>query len=151
MDAYKDKDLEGSFRTTESGLRTGQEINIQSTIRSLNQDFYIKSVKFTMRTHDSFQYEVNLMTQKTAGLIDFLQRQLMAKAKELEIDENAVLTKHAQKTEIITVSESVVKDLGSGVDEPIPNYVYGPYHPTGPWPTDKKRGFTWGSGVKFTS
>jgi hypothetical protein len=151
MDAYKDKVLEGSFRTIESGLRAGQEINIQSTIRDINQDFYIKSVRFTMRTHDSFQYEVELMTQKTAGLIDFLQRQLMAKAKELELDENAVITKHAQKTEIMELSESIVKDIGSGVDEPIPDYIFGPYFPTDPWPTDKKRVFTYDSGVKFSA
>lgn len=139
MDAYKDKILEGSFRTIESGLTAGQKINIQSTIRGLDQDFYIKSVRFTMKTNDSFEYEIGLMTQKTAGLIDFLQRQLMNKVKELDLEEGSAITKYVQITETITMTESVVKDIGSGVDEPIPAYVIGPYYPTDDWPTDKKR------------
>lgn len=149
MDAYKNELLEGSFKTIESGLLSGQKINIQSTIRSIDEDFYIKSVKFSLRTPENFEYDVDLMTQKTAGIVDFLQRELLKKAKELEIDPDAILTKHAQKPEEIIIEESVVKDIGSGVDEPIPDYVFGPYHQTDPWPTDKKRQFVWG-GIQFS-
>ena len=151
MDAYKDKLIEGSFKTLESGFFAGQKINLQSDIRDIDQDFYIKSVKFIMRTPEKFEYEVSLITEKTATLVDFLQKQLLDKVKELDLVEEAVITKYAQKNEAFKTEEVITKDIGNGVNEPIPDYVFGPYWPTDEWPTNKKRQIVWSDNFKFVA
>ncbi|MCK4454520.1 hypothetical protein KAU51_04260 [Candidatus Parcubacteria bacterium] len=77
---YKDPIKKGSFRTYESGLEPGQEINVNSTIRSISQDFIIQSVSFNARTPDDFEYTINIMTQRDKSLMEFLQNQAMQPA-----------------------------------------------------------------------
>jgi len=73
--AYKDPLKKGSFETYEAGLFSGQKINVNSTLRGINQDFIIESVSFVPRTPLNFVYKVNLMTQQDKGLLDFLENE----------------------------------------------------------------------------
>ena len=74
---YKDPIFKGSFITNEAGLSPGQQINVQSTIRDINQDFVIQSVNFNARTPEDFEYTVKIMTQRDKELMEFLQNQAM--------------------------------------------------------------------------
>ena len=80
LTAYKDPIKKGSFETYRAGLRTGQEININSTLRSVNQNFIIKSILFSMRTPNDFDYDVEIMTQPDKSLMEFIQNQAMQPA-----------------------------------------------------------------------
>ena len=70
---YKDPLVEGSFETIEKGLRSGQEINVQSTVRGLNKDFLIRKVSARMRTTDTMEYVIDLVMTKSTGIIDFFR------------------------------------------------------------------------------
>ena len=70
---YKDPLVEGSFGTLEKGLRSGQEINVQSTVRGLNKDFLIRKVSARMRTTDTMEYVIDLVMTKSTGIIDFFR------------------------------------------------------------------------------
>jgi len=146
MDAYKDQICEGGFKSTTSGWRAGQLLNINSTIRGVNQDFIIKSVDFNMRTPTDFEYNVSLITQKTLGVVDVLQKILLDKAKELDIDKSAIITKHGQHSESLIFDESVSKTLGTTE----PTYVIGEHFSSNPWPTDTIRTAVIDGGAKIS-
>jgi len=153
LDAYANKISEGSFDTYESGLRSGQTIAIQSTIRNLNDNYVIQRVSLSMRTPTEGLWSIELATLRTLGIIDFLQRLLQSNNQEITDSENKILEKSyvisetAQVTEVITrispytdqqtaqVTESISKDpLGANVS---PEWVLAPYAPAGH--TDTKR------------
>lgn len=150
LDAYKEKLTDGSFTTYNSGLVSGQQIHIQSDLRGIDQYFVIKRVSFRMKTYNSFEYDIDLITQKTMGLVDFLQKQVLDKDKEVDVDRNQQLTKYVQKDEALTINETDVKQKGEDEEEMTPQWVFGPYHPENDYPTDNKKVPTFDSGAKFT-
>ena len=80
LTAYKDPIKSGKFDTYIAGLKAGQEININSTLRSVNQNFIIQSVLFSAWTPTDFEYSVEVMTQPDRSLMEFLQNQAMQPA-----------------------------------------------------------------------
>ena len=137
---------EGTFTTREPGLRVGQQIRIQSTIRGVDEFFHISRISTVLDKPDRFKNTATLMTQRTWGMIEFLQNELIRKDKEIEIDPNEVLdlieaaletinfaeafitsTDHNKQTESVVMGEATVvtKDLGTC-------FVYAPFPvPTG--------------------
>ena len=75
--AYKDPVQKGEFKTLVAGLVSGQQINIQSDIRSLNQNFIIEAVTFECRTPTDFDYQVSVMTQRSKTLIEFFEKEIL--------------------------------------------------------------------------
>jgi hypothetical protein len=146
LEAWKEKVFEGSFQTYEPGIFPGQKIRIQSDIREIDQEFFVKTVNFRMRTQSEFIYEVEIMTQRTADLIDFLQKQLLDKMKEVDLTEEEYLTDYLQTDETISIAESLTKAKGSESNT-TPIWVAGPYFP-GDWPTDNKRAMRANTGAK---
>jgi len=146
LEAYGNKLQEAIFETYESGLRSGQAINIQSDIRDINEYFLIQRVRLQMRTPTEGIWTVELATLRTMGIIEFLQNLLRDKDKEIIYAEDEVLEKHyidyltAQVTEeidtitpeqdyqTIQVSESIEKNpMGEDTE---PDWVLGAYVPT---------------------
>jgi len=103
--AYSGRISEGSFITYKKGLRSGQLINIQSTIRDLDENFLINRVSAKMRTEDEMMYNVSLVSTKTMGIIEFLQKLLMADDRKLTINEDEVVDKLWSGEETFTVQE----------------------------------------------
>lgn len=102
---------EGSFATQTVGLDTGQLINIQSTIRGIDTDYVISRITSKLHTPTEFIHECTLVTSKTFGMIEFLQKLLMEKDKEIEIGENEVSDEVESVEETINIGESVVASL----------------------------------------
>jgi len=155
LTAYANNIKEGSFQTYESGLRSGQAINIQSTVRGTNESFLIQRVNLQMRGPNDGLWTVELATLRTLGIIDFLQKLLMAYDRMGAIAESEIVTLEMSRTDQQTVdvtesitkktpnadtqtancTESISKDpLGAGV---APDWVLAPYVPSGH--TDTKR------------
>jgi len=90
LSAYANSIVEGSFETYESGLESGQVINIQSTIRDIDENFLIQSVQLKMRTPSDGFCRVELATMRTIGIIDFLidllqtERRIVIREQEQE-------------------------------------------------------------------
>jgi len=156
--AWAEEMNDGSFRTKEHGLRVGQAINIQSTIRGLDKTFIIKGVRGIMKTPTDMNYEAILLASESMGAIDFFQKLLMNKDKEIEIKTDevldkiesafedillteafVVLTDHNRQLETINFGESVlVQALNYSVE-----FVYAPFAP----PTGFKREGNYDSAV----
>jgi len=70
---FKDPAEKAEFITKVPGLYSGQEINITSTERSLNQDYNIEQVVFQSDHPHQFHYKVRCSTQRQYGLDDFVE------------------------------------------------------------------------------
>lgn len=82
---------EGSFETYQSGLDVGQQININSVVRGVNQNYVISRINTKMRSPNDFIHDVTLVTTQTFGMVEFLQKLLMEKDKEINISQDEVL------------------------------------------------------------
>lgn len=78
----------GQFVTKTDGLRAGQKINIQSDIRGLDNDYIISRVLMQTHTPFDFRYTVDIMTTKTNNFVDLMQKLLLDKNKNIDIDAN---------------------------------------------------------------
>lgn len=96
---------EGSFGTYKTGLKVGHRINIQSTNRSIDDYFIISRISSKLHTPTSFVHVCTLVTKQTYGMIEFLQKLLIQKDKEIEISADEVLDTVLQLSETVTVSD----------------------------------------------
>jgi hypothetical protein len=142
-----------SFITKEAGLKSGQKINIQSSIRHIDNDFTIEKVITTMRTPASgFFYSVEASTGRSLGIINFLQKQIEDTNKKVGVfkQEGEVLDIIVDLEDIdsITISEEIKindathildletidsviisEDLLRAVIDSPPTWVFAPYFP----------------------
>jgi hypothetical protein len=106
LEAYANALVEGSFNTYTPGLRSGQTITIQSTIRGINEEYIIQSVTFRARTDDSYIYTVKVATLKTVGIINVL-RDLLRKRLVTEL-EGAILLTLLEFLDFTSASDEVI-------------------------------------------
>jgi len=99
---------EAKFKTKQSGLEVGQKIRIQSTVRNIDDFFIIRSISAYLKTPDELEYNVTAQIAEKMGGIEFLQKLLIQKDKEIQINADEVLDKIELAIEQITISESVV-------------------------------------------
>ncbi|NCD40550.1 MAG: hypothetical protein EOL88_00510 [Bacteroidia bacterium] len=154
LESYAQSVREGSFRTYESGLKSGQTLSINLTDLGIADQFIIQRVALKMITRTKGEWTVELATTQTMGIIQFLQDKLLSN-DNLELNEDEVLEKYyidSQRVQVteevevldqkedhqdVEVTEDLQKDpFGAGVH---PDFVLCPYTPTGQ--TDKKREF----------
>jgi hypothetical protein len=112
---------EGSFKTYTAGLRSGQLININSSLRGVSEDYVIQSVKMRQLSPTSEYpavWTVSLATLRTIGIINILQKLLLD--EELEINEQETL---------LTFLQFLGTDNSLGVTDSIsaPTTTTGPY------------------------
>lgn len=152
--AYADKISEGSFRTYESGLKVGQKIHLISSVWGYDEWFIINRITSRVRKPDTGEMEhtCSLVTTRTMGMIDILQKLLTLENKKIEIKKDEVLDKIEEIQEEISISEQVTKYSNINITETISisenvrrdpwgagvvTIVLGPYTPTGD--SDPKR------------
>lgn len=104
--SYQAEFYEGSFRTYNDGLRSGQVITIDSTQRGKNIDVLIQSVEAKMRdpSGDALEYVVRFATLKSIGIIEYLQNQL--RSREVIEDDRDTLTNYYSFTDEATAEDS---------------------------------------------
>lgn len=110
---------EGNFSTIESGLRVGQQIRINSVIRGVDKFYHISRINTTMRDPNTFVHDVTLMSQRTWGMVEFLQDQLIKKDKEIVISQDEVLDKIETALESIVINENIVQQITTQLSETI--------------------------------
>lgn len=90
VDTYCNPIITGSFKTDQNGLRAGQIISIQDSVRGLDTDYVIQSVRATQdggEFSDYFIYDVEFGTT-LFGFIEFYQKLLATKdAIESNVDD----------------------------------------------------------------
>ncbi|KKN18199.1 hypothetical protein LCGC14_0958350, partial [marine sediment metagenome] len=117
--AWAEQINEGSFSTRSSGLRVGQEITVNSAIRGINEKFHISRISTILATPTQLENKVTLMSQRTFGMVEFLQKELIRKDKEIEIDPNEVLDKIESAFESIIILEALVQQAAIAIAEGI--------------------------------
>jgi hypothetical protein len=88
--AYAQTLSEGEFVTETSGLRAGMAIDIQSDSRGINETFIINKVTTVQFSPNTFSYRVSLITTRTMDLVMLLQKLLLQKTEEIEVNPNDV-------------------------------------------------------------
>lgn len=97
------------FETNTSGLLAGQTIDINSTLRNINQPFKIDRITTMLRTPTTFTYRVELVTADNITMNDVLNKLLVTNVSDqINIGLNEVLQVLYSATEDITITESVV-------------------------------------------
>ena len=121
---------EGYFRTTRSGLKSGQKITINSPICGINNEtFKITRVTMKTRSSDSFEYEVQLLASENIGIIDVLGKLLVTdQANQYETLENEILVQVYGYLEEIVAGETW-RTNPWGLNT-LPIWVAGPHYPT---------------------
>lgn len=107
LTAYKNGIIEGSFETYTTGLRSGQIINITSTLLNVNEDFLVQEVAFKMVTPETYIYQVRLATLRTIGIVEFLIGLIRSEQRILESDSEVIIEKYVRPKENIDVSETI--------------------------------------------
>lgn len=132
--AYKTTISEAEFSTYEEGLHTGQTINVQSTLRGLDEDYIINKLEWKVFGVDASDNstrlicKASLVTTRTFGYTQLLQRLLNKERNALTVNEGDIL-------EVIQTFE----DTASGVDactfsaSPDTTYRYSPSSRAARW------------------
>jgi hypothetical protein len=123
-----------NFKTYTYGLRAGQTINIQSTIRGYDDDFKIQMIRSRLKTPhtDELIHDVEAVTADDVGINDILAKLLITNpSDQIEI----------QQDEVVERIRQLEDDLGITDSAPTGSYTEGPYVWDG---ADSKYGFsTW--------
>ena len=151
LEAYGKKINEGNFETYESGLVSGQLININIPSRGISGDFVIQTAQLEMQTANTGKWLLTLASLRTLSIIQFLQGLFLSSNQVIEIDENEVLEKAYYANEDFNITEEVEQKSKVANQENIEiteyvarepsdiDFVLAPYTPTGT--TDPKREF----------
>ena len=145
--AYRTTLSEAEFDTYQAGLHVGQQITVQSTLRGLNDDYIINKLEWRVFGVDASDRstklvcKASLVTTRTFGYTQLLQRLLNQEKKSLVIDEDEVVDLVEGITEEISVSDAVVSSVSHNpISEAITlsetttgNKDYGESYVLGPW------------------
>lgn len=136
-----------SFVTHNSGLRTGQTINISSIKRNFTRNYKIERITTNLRTPDKLSHQIDcIAVGESVSMVDILNKLLIKNVSDqIEIGENEVVDRLFSVLETITLQETFVISLSHNpqsetitlnevdIEQPL-NYatifVYGPYTPT---------------------
>ncbi len=105
--AWANSISDATFETMTVGLAVGQQINVASTIRGVDEDYVISRMSTTMVNGTQMTHVVTLVTTKTYGMIEFLMSLLINKDKEIEIRDGEVVDL------VEAISETIVVDDGT--------------------------------------
>jgi len=117
LTAYADKIVEGSFLTDTEGLRSGQMINVKSTVRGVDEDYLIQKVTTRMKTPTVMTYEVELATLRSVGLIDLLINLLNTGSRIIDESSQQVLELALFNIEVVTIEEDFQVEASTEADE----------------------------------
>lgn len=121
LTAWAASTKEGGFDTVEPLLDVGQQINISSTLRGLDQDYIISRIVSTLRPNGrQYLHTVTLVTTKTYGMVEFLIALLRQRDKDIVINQNEVFGTIRTMSDEVEMADT----LGTPV-ETSPPYLYG--------------------------
>lgn len=101
---YANDIVEGSFKTMTTGFIAGQYININLSTYGINDDYIIQKVTATSIGGGTFEYEIDIASSKTMGIIRFLIELLEANKNLIELDDNEVVD------ELFNITDSLLSD-----------------------------------------
>lgn len=129
--AFANELIEVKFFTYNSGLRSGQVISINSTKRSISDDFLIKNITFKPIDPNTFGYSVELITTQKYDLLNLLQK--IIEPEGFNEDENETSERIYVSQESINIDDSETDQVSPELDEQTvtisPNELLDPVDP----------------------
>jgi len=111
---------EARFTTKQKGLRTGQQIKVQSTIRGIDKTFKISRIVGRTVSSKTMEYEVYLLASGEFNFTDLMVSLIGRDKKNIEITDDEVLQRLKTFPEIIEVVDTLTATKNS------PPYTWGP-------------------------
>ncbi len=111
LDSYSKGVVEGRFSTNVLGLRSGQQLRINSGLLGIDEQFLIQKVSFRVLAKDKGQWDVELATLRTVGIIQVLQ-DLLRFREVREFDPDNILTL-IQEEDTSSLTDSIVAPLAT--------------------------------------
>lgn len=130
---YAESVYEARFKTIKKGLRTGQKITLNSTIRNINKSFKINRIIGKTKGNDYLEYEVFMIASGEITFTDIIVDLLTKEKKNIVIAINEILQRFEKFNEAMTLSDT----LGA-LAKTSPPYRWGPGTNVGKWSF-----FTW--------
>jgi len=99
-----------NFETSTDGLMVGQTINIQSTIRGIDQDFKIQSIRSYLRSpaDDDLGHEIQCVTADDLGINDILSKLLIKNpSDQIDISQDEFIVRIRTILESMEITDSV--------------------------------------------
>lgn len=106
LKAYKDDLIEGQFQTLQVGLVAGQQINVTSALRGVNEDFIIWSISATMHTNTKLRYTVKLVSKRKLTLVNTLIKLLLEKTSTVEVSDDEIVDDVESHLEALRITEA---------------------------------------------
>ncbi len=105
---YSENVFEGRFKTLKTGLRVGQQITVQSTIRSMaSKKYKINRIIAKARGSDHLEYEAFLLASGEITFTDIMLGLLTKDFKNITIATNEVLQRLEQFSEGIIFADAL--------------------------------------------
>lgn len=109
LDNWTQGSWEGSFKTTETGLRTGMQIRINSTIFGVDKYFKINRITGKTKGNDYMEYTVSFLASGETTFTDIMVGLLGKDRQNIEISDDEVL----QRLELFLEEVEIVDTLTS--------------------------------------
>lgn len=106
LQSYNEALSDGSFSTYETGLRTGQQIGVNSVVLGVNEQFIISKLSIIAESPNLLRFDATLTTLERFDLIGLLQK-LLDRTEIGEDRTDEVLEKLYNSYEAISVEESI--------------------------------------------
>src|SRR3989344_500547 len=107
---YSQTVFEAKFKTTKTGLRVGQKITLNSSLRSINKEFKINRIVGKARGSGEMEYEVSLIASGQITFTDIMVNLLGQDKKNIVIALNEVLQRLESFFETAVIAESKAAD-----------------------------------------
>jgi len=101
---YANNIIEGSFKTFTTGFRSGQYININLTDYDINSDYIVTSANARSFGAGNYEYEIQLSSAKTMGIIRFLIELLESNKNLAQVNDQEVVDN------LLSVTDSLLSD-----------------------------------------
>ncbi len=103
---YSESVYEATFKTTQTGLRVGQNITLTSVIRNITKTFKINRIVGKTRTGSEMEYTVYMIASGQITFTDIMVNLLGQDKKNIVIATNEVLQRLELLSETITVADA---------------------------------------------
>ncbi|MDQ3158811.1 MAG: hypothetical protein M3P98_01580 [bacterium] len=104
----------GSFKTRETGLRTGMQLTINSTIMGVNSTYKINRIQGRANGSGSMIYSVSFISSGNITFTDIIIKLLGRDKLNIEISDDEVLQRLEIFPEVITVADMVTVSAKTG-------------------------------------
>lgn len=108
IDQWRAGSKEGSFRTTETGFKVGQQVTINSTKFGVSDVYKVNAVSGSMNGHDTFEFSIDFIKSGQTTFDDILVGLIGRTRDEVSISANEVLQRIFSVADTFSMSDEVV-------------------------------------------